>query len=43
MPCDSCHPDVVDYGFEMSDVRETRYVNDSTGRMTANLPIASLS
>jgi hypothetical protein len=26
MPCDSCRPDVVDYGFEMSDVRETRYV-----------------
>lgn len=28
MPCDACHPDVVDYGFEMSDVRETRYVYD---------------
>ena len=26
MPCDACHPDAVDYGFEMSDVRETRYV-----------------
>ena len=28
MPCDYCYPDTKDYGFEMSDVRDTYYVWD---------------
>ena len=28
MPCDYCYPDVIDYGFQMNDVRKKLWLTD---------------